>query len=459
MIRAPTRGCVVVQDPMGQISDAKLQMVRGLIELAPDSAVRNLLAALGSDRRLDPGLARVRSLVEAEADDRRARNLVFAPIAPLCAPPGPFRGIVFPPRTLGLLWKALKAAAPGATGDAKDLADEWRASVDSPERFDALCTRAAFGLRNGEAAFAPAIEAADAGAGREALAACLDIAAVTRGAITQLPEWLGRMNGEKLAKLRLSYRDAASVSPDAGPRFFEMLAAQLNEPWLILRVISGVMDRPNETYVSSSELSAFGDRVLADIDREIVQIGAFAPASGRAAAHAAAVAVHNAAVEITEFEQSIGLLPDGPWGKRLAGQKKAMAAMIESHLIATENAVDHALPLQPKRMGPRATRNVPRLTQDPDPATVETAAALLTFLNEVRPSASAGGFAAARARVAEAMEHRLDAYVEDLLEGIRAGDGHDASRARAFLDIAAQFCGLVQDEQAAQIVRRRAAAA
>lgn len=444
---------------MGQISDAKLQMVRGLIDLAPDSAIRSLLAALGSERGLDPGLSRVRNLVEAEADDRRARNLVFAPIAPLCVPPGPFRALVFPPRTLGLLWKALKTAAPGATGDAKDLADDWRASVDSPERFDALCARAAFGLRNGEAAFAPAIAAADTGAGRDALAACLDLAAVTRSAITQLPEWLGRMTGEKVAKLRLAYRDAASVSADAGPRFFEMLAAQLSEPWLILRVISAVMDRPNETYVSGSELSGFGDRVLADIDREIAEIGAFAPASGRAAAHAAAVAVHNAAVEITEFEQSIGLLPDGPWGKRLAGQKKTMAAIIESHLVATEDAVDHALPMQPKRMGPRATRNIPRLTHEPEPARVEIAAALLTFLNEVRPSAAAGGFAAARARLAEGLQYRLDTYVEDLLEDIRAGDGHDVSRARAFLDIAAEFCGLVQDEQAAQIVRRRAAAA
>lgn len=447
------------KDPMGQISDAKLQMVRGLIELAPDNAVRSLLVALGADRRLDAGLARVRTLVEAEADDRRARNLVFAPIAPLCAPSGPFRGIIFPPRTLGLLWGALKQVAPGATGDAKDLADEWRASIDSAERFDALCARAAFGLRNGEPAFAPAIAAADAGAGRETLAACLDIAAVTRGALSQLPEWLGRMTGERIAKLRLAYGDAAAVSPDAGPRFFEMLAAQLNEPWLILRVISGVMDRPTETYVSGSELSGFGDRVLADIDRKLVEIDAFTPTSGRAGAHAAARAVHSATVEITEFEQSIGLLPDGPWGKRLAGQKRAMAAAIEARLRATDEAMAHALPLQTKRMGPRAARSVPRLSQDPDPAQVETAAALLTFMSAVRSSAAAGGFAVARTKAAEALEHRLDAYVEDLLEDVRAGDGHHASRARAFLDIAAEFCGLIRDEQAAQIVRRRAAAA
>ena len=56
---------------------------------------------------------------------------------------------------------------------------------------------------------------------------------------------------------------------------------------------------------------------------------------------------------------------------------------------------------------------------------------------------------------------RLDGYVEEVLEEIRAGDDEevDPDRAREFLEIAAQLCGLARDEKAAQIVRRRAAAA
>ena len=59
----------------------------------------------------------------------------------------------------------------------------------------------------------------------------------------------------------------------------------------------------------------------------------------------------------------------------------------------------------------------------------------------------------------EALEHRLDSYVEDVLAEIHADDGVDHDRARIFLEIAAALCGLARDEQAAQIVRRRAAAA
>ena len=93
---------------MAQMSDVKMTLVRGLIEQAPDLAVRNLLLALRADGRHDQSLTLVQQMVELEASDRRARNLVFAPIAPLCAVAGPFSGLAFPPRALTLIWKALK---------------------------------------------------------------------------------------------------------------------------------------------------------------------------------------------------------------------------------------------------------------------------------------------------------------------------------------------------------------
>ena len=445
---------------MGLMSESKLEMVRALIGQAPDSAIRSLLLALSADEGHDEGLTRVHAMIEAEASDRRARNMAFSPIAPLCVEPGPFTGLCFPPRTLSLIWKALKTEAPEEIRAAKALAADWRAEESSPELFDRLCARAAARLELGGGAFASAAEAADTGAGREALAACLDIAPVTRRALDQMPEWLGRMTSEKAAKLRLAYRDAVAVADDAGPRFFEMLAAHLTEPWLILRVISGVMDRPNETYLAGSELAGFGERVLADIDRRLAEVVAFKSTSGRQTAHAVAAAVHTITIQIAEIEQSINLTPEGPWGRRLAVQKHALATSIEGHLKAANDAVHIALPVQTKRMGPRAAKGIPRLTHDPDPVLVEKAATLLTFMSEVRASAPAGGFASARAKTLESLEHRLDTYVEDVLEEIRTPDGAvDPERARAYLEIAAEFCGLARDEKSAQIVRRRAAAA
>jgi hypothetical protein len=166
-----------------------------------------------------------------------------------------------------------------------------------------------------------------------------------------------------------------------------------------------------------------------------------------------------ATIEIAELEQSFSLTPEGSWGRRLTRQKKTLAATIEAHLKETDAAVGQALPLQTVRIGPRTQRGVPRLTHDPDATHVEKAATLLTFMSEVRVSAPAGGFASARAKALEVLEHRLDTYVEDVLAEMRDDDGVDQPRARAFLEIAAELCGLARDEKSAQIVRRRAAAA
>jgi hypothetical protein len=442
---------------MGQLSETKLDLIRRLIERAPDVVVRNLLLTLAADGPHDDSLTRVQQLLEIETGDRNARNTAFAPIAPLCASPGPFSGPWFPARTLTLIWKTLKQEAPRDVEAARSQLDVWRSN--SPDALDLLCAKTARGLRTTGGPFEAVAMAADEGSGRDVLAGCLEIAPLTRYALGQLPDWLGRMDGEKSAKLRLTYRDVSTVADEAGPRFFEMLTAHLTEPWLILRVIAAVMDHPNETYVANSELGGFGDRVLADVENRLTEVAAFRATSGRQAAHAAAQTLHLATVEIAEIEQSFHLSPDGVWGRRVAKQHRSLAESIETLLRTVDRAVAGALPLHTVRLGPRTLKGVPQLAHDPDPELVERAATLLSFVGELRSSAAAGGFAASRAKVLESVENRIDSYVEDVLADLHAADGVDTDRARAFLEVAAELCGLARDERAAQIVRRRAAAA
>ena len=58
----------------------------------------------------------------------------------------------------------------------------------------------------------------------------------------------------------------------------------------------------------------------------------------------------------------------------------------------------------------------------------------------------------------EKLDDRLDHYVEDVLEYLRGDEADKAASARQYLDAAARLIGLLRDEKAAQIVRRRAAA-
>ena len=58
----------------------------------------------------------------------------------------------------------------------------------------------------------------------------------------------------------------------------------------------------------------------------------------------------------------------------------------------------------------------------------------------------------------EKLDDRLDHSVEDVLDYQRGDAADQEANARAYLDTAARLIGLLRDEKAAQIVRRRAAA-
>jgi hypothetical protein len=196
--------------------------------------------------------------------------------------------------------------------------------------------------------------------------------------------------------------------------------------------------------------------VLDDIDAKLKVVTGFDLGEGRGAGAQAGRAVHVATMEIAAFEESIELSRQGPWGMRLMAQKRQLASGVENRLKFVDEAVAAALPLQvARRKGPRGH---PRLSQDPDPVAIAKAEALVAFTPEVRSAAAVAGFGAVRAQAAEAAEARLSQYVEDLLEVIHL-QAPEADRARLYLDAAAELLGLLSGVKAAQIVRRRAAAA
>ena len=166
--------------------------------------------------------------------------------------------------------------------------------------------------------------------------------------------------------------------------------------------------------------------------------------------------------EIAEFEGWITLGRDQGWGQKIYNQKRALALAVEARLKDGEGAVNKALPLAAKPFGVKVLRAPAKLTEDPDPAAVNKAEALLIFSDGVRSSAALGGFGSFRAKMIEILDERLDHYAEDLIDRLATDGGRSGpprARVQAFLDIAARFVGLVRDTQAADIIRRRSASA
>ncbi len=446
---------------MPGLSPQKIAMLKSLVSASPDELVRTLEHAISADGSGGP-LAAIGAMVEAEAAERALRHAVLIPVAPLFRSAGPSGAPAWPRAALRALWAAIGAESPGLLRDAADGLHYLEPDDPQPAVFDTLCLKAAAGLEardTPEYALAASLcdSAVPGGAAEAAL--CLQMAPIVRPIVLRLGEWIQRMTDERRATARLAYRDATALADGAGPLLFEMLAAHMKHPSMILRIISAVMDRPAERYMAGSELARFGERTLLDIEAEVGRLRAMKPAAGVEAGRTAGGAVQRAIDAAGELEESVQMSRDGVWGQRLTKLKQAIAVTVEARLREIDEAAAHALPIQKLRYSPRLIRTAPNFSEPPDEPSVTWAMGLLTFADVVRPCAPDGGFGSVRSKVLETLGKRIDQYVEDVLEQLRLGEVEDDERARDFLGVAANMLELARDDRSAAIVRRRAAAA
>ena len=446
---------------MAALPDAKIDIVRSLVSGAPDkvvSGLRSALAAAGGDT----ALAGVRRVVEAEVAERNLRNRVLEPVAPLFVGAGnDAERLTFAAAALPLLWRGLRATAPAQVSGAALLLIDYQPGITNTRLFDDLVERLADEIDAREqrdiVAGLELIESARPG-GVRLLRSCLAIAPVVRHATVKLPDWISRTTQEHAAAARVSYRDACRWGEDVGPRFFEMLAAQLAEPWTILRIVSQVMDHPSESYLSGSELAMFPLRLMEEVDVNLRAVADFDLNGGEPAGLAAAAVVETLTLQVAQLEDAIDLAREGGWGRRIHKQKQMLASVVEGRLRELAKVQNAALPSHKVRISGLSVVE-PNLQAAPDERQVERLRSLLNFAEGIRPSAAYGGFSSTRAKVMENAAATLDQYVESVLSLVRDYEVADREIAARYLRIAAEFAGLIHDRRAAETVRRRAGAA
>lgn len=439
---------------MADLSVAQRAALAQLIERCPDrvlSQLSGLAGTMAGDRA-----AALRDMIAGEALDRRRRDIAFGPLLPLFRPRADgLPGLDFPPAVLGRLWR-------GATRHEPELLPQLDRGDDLSRMIaDRLCLSAAFALRDRPGEVWPQAEPGRA----NDLAACLDLAAVARRALTHLPDWIGGRPGpEAAAELRLALRQAAAIAPDGSGRLLEVIFAHLEDARLILRVTGlaapGVgRELSAETALGESELGLFVDRILVALARRAAEAAAFDPARTGADLDAFKADLDWCAETLAEIDAVLPLKPDSAWGKAVRQARLKVALGLSERFTAAEKAVDAVLPVERATLAGRMTRPTPRLDDAVEPVAADRARALSALVGLVRGPAAVFGCEAERRQAAEGLIGRLADWADEAMERLNDGQVADAAAARKRIVLTAELLNLVGARDAARTVRRRLMAA
>jgi hypothetical protein len=446
---------------MTALPERKVAMLRTMVEAAPDAVVGELRTALLGQAE-ESALGSVRQMVEAETADRSLRNAVLAPVVAMCQGDGRDPTIMsFPNGVLPLIWRGLKATSGKEVTKAERSFLDYDPDGHGGAPFDQLTTIASRALRiRDNRDFLEAAELCDAArpGGGEQLAACLELAPVVRRLLPRLSGWLTRFTEDATAAaLRLAYKDATTISDDAGPRFFAMLAAQLDPPWQVLRFISAVMDKPSERFLIESEAAMFGERVMNELDATVRAVAQVKAIEDEVGARAAAALFDRYARLADEIEGCLTLKRDAGWGRRITVQKEELGQFVKARFREAERLTSAALPNHDHKRAYNH-KDEPKLDGPPDAKAVARARALLVFVSATRESAGPAGFTALRHKTIDKLTAFIDHYFGEVCVILRMGVKDD-SLAEAFLNVAIDFSELVSGPEITGLLRRRAAAA
>lgn len=438
---------------MAELSVAHRAVVAQLIEHCPD----NLLAQLADMTAGSPSerAQAIADMMRAAQLDRVRRSVALGPLLPMFAPrPDGVEALHFPPQVLARLWPLAAGREPELL---PALDDEARAAVVA----DRIGLAAAAAVRDqSDVVWPTGLASADRARGLEELAACLDLLHLARRGLPSLPHWIGRPDGDQQAELRLLIRDAAALSPDGAARIVEIMLAHLADAALILRIVtqtSGASGR--ESFLSSSEMAGFVDRLIAGVNARVERIAAFRPAAGLGGVDALTADVMWCSGVVTELDVTLSLQPDSPWGRSVRDARVRVAGQLVNLLKISEKAVDAALPMTRVQLAGRMTRMVPKLDAPAEGDAMTSADVLMRLVGALRGAASVFGCESDRKKLVERVIDRLSTYADEALDLVNGGEAPDENHALKLIEQSAEMLVHLDATDAARTVRRRAAVA
>ena len=240
-----------------------------------------------------------------------------------------------------------------------------------------------------------------------------------------------------------------------------MLLAHLPEPWLILRILAAVVIRANDRYLARLRAGRFGDYILDDIDRRLAAFRAFNPEDGREPPAPRPPSICTSPPRRSPSSRTpSSSAARGPGARGSPSRSRCLAELAEARLAPDRQGPGPgpAAADGPLRQG-RAS-GMPKLVADPDPRLVRARRrpdGLLRPFAQLRPRRPASARPAPRS--ARRSRRGWTSTSRTCSTRCARDEVQDLDRIHAYLEAAAGFIGDMRGEKAAQIVRRRAAAA
>lgn len=443
---------------MGVIADTRLNLLKGLVKTLPQASLRSLELALGVTK--DEALGEVRDLISIELEFRYAKEAVFLPYMPLFETrPDGLNAVEFPMWLLDNLWRALEVHETELYTQARYAMRGLRAEDPTPVVFFRLVTAAAEILRKYPDDVLPKTPGKGDAEEVSEFAHYLDLHRIIRTTLAKLPDYMGRIDAEKAATLRLMFKDACAISDEGGARLMEVIFANLDEGAQIIKFLATVSDRPNDRFLAESELADFGERILEHIEDGLVDLKAFMDNKSHSAGTLAAAGdrIAQCLAQLASFAHYIELSRDGPWGKRSAEAHKKIAVMVEGQLKGAEKLFAEALPIRSERIYGKTKREVPDFNRYPDVAVIERVHDVAVFIREVRNTANAGGFAALHTKTVQSLEASMDIYFGTLLDIANGEEPFDSEQLMTFFELVTDLMEALLGEEKAVVARRRIA--
>ncbi len=442
---------------MPGLTESQGKIVRSIVQTVPDAGLGQLTAVLAAQMG-EHTMSDVRDIVMVEMRDRKIRSIVFSPIVSLCEKnqPGKTRSR-FPFELPTLLWNALVDTAPKLMTQAREMAVRSESEDVLPYIFNQTCDVALVGLQEKNPFFQPVIDCLSKSSpdALRDLMGFLKLSAVLRDVLIEIPVWVGRMNSDDELSVRLAYRDAVKLTANGPARLFEFIYINLDAPQTILRIISAALDRPSDLSIEGTELIAFGDLLLDQSEALLMSMNDIELGDGASAGIALASAARTIIGTVTEFEESIALSKNGPWGRRVARIKRDISVAFEKLIFQVEVLIPKALPVIAGAQNLKSLNRSPNMSLAPDLSAVARLEAVLIFIAQIRPIASASGVGVLRSRIIAETQEFLEYYSNGVLALI-TDFNKDPEALQARINQIARYVALVHDDETAERLRRRA---